>query len=194
MIQIPFLKRNNRNYRTALKKFLILSTILTAYFIYLSLKFGATSGVVISFLTWSFFVLCTPIADAGFLLNFPLRFFIGIRMIVSEIFVWIVAVSGNIFILKFYRHYYYKTFLTKLFHKIIVTPYPYWAIIALSAIGTFLSIKFGDNIYDAIAAEKNKKTVRKHFKSQTGVFILIFSIVILIYYHLLKSLGIKIHW
>lgn len=185
------IKKNNRYYRSALKKFLILSTILAVYFVYLNLKFTLASSVIITFLTWSFFVLCTPFIDSGSMLNFPLRFFIGIRMFLSEVIVWLVAVSGNIVIFKFYKHQYHKTIPTKIFYKILTNPYPYWSIILLSAAGAFLSIKFCDNTYDPSPDQKGKSN-RKGLGLKTVIVILIFIAVALIYYHLLKTMGIKL--
>jgi hypothetical protein len=176
------IKRHNEHYKILLGKFIILSAILTAYFIYLSFKFGINSGIVIAFLTWSFFVLCTPIAEAGLIINFPLRFFVGIRMFVSEIFVWIIAIAGNIVSLNFFHRQYNKTFLTKIFHKIIITPNPYWIIIILSCIGTFLSIRFGGNMYDVFT--KESRNSNKNWKIKTAILALIFLIVIAVYYHL----------
>ncbi len=59
-----------------LYKFLLLSVLLVSYFVYLSYEYNLLTGGIAVALTWSFFVLCTPIADAGFLLDFPLRLFL----------------------------------------------------------------------------------------------------------------------
>ena len=59
--------------REVLFKFLILLGILLAYASLVVWQYGLKDGGMITLLTWSFFVLCTPIADAGFLLDFPLR-------------------------------------------------------------------------------------------------------------------------
>ncbi len=66
-------------------------------------------------LTWSFFVLCTPVADAGILLDFPLRLLFGIRMIVSELAVWALAIVLNLATLMLAPEYYQTTFLTRIF-------------------------------------------------------------------------------
>jgi hypothetical protein len=182
-------------HRKTINKFVSLILILSAYFYYLTLHFGAATGVILIFLTWSFFVLCTPIADAGFLLDFPLRFFLGVRMIISEMLVWVLAISGNIVILIFNGDEYQKTFLTRLFYKILTTPNPYWIIIVLSGIGTFLSIKFGDDVYDEVSnhGAKHKTIKNKNFKIKILSFMPIFAVVLFIYYHLLQSLGININ-
>ncbi|MCD6523056.1 MAG: hypothetical protein J7K68_04870, partial [Candidatus Diapherotrites archaeon] len=59
--------------RSALFKFLAVLGIVLIYFSFVSMKYGLDKGLLVGLLTWSFFVFCTPIADAGFLLDFPLR-------------------------------------------------------------------------------------------------------------------------
>ena len=46
------------------------------YFVYLVYEYGIEDGGMVTLLTWSFFVLCTPVADAGFLLDFPIPFIV----------------------------------------------------------------------------------------------------------------------
>ena len=118
-------------------KFVLLCGLLIGYFGYLSYEYGVTTGGVAALLTWSFFVLCTPVADAGFLLDFPLRLLFGIRMVVSEIAVWIVALSLNAVALLYAPSYYKTTILTELLREIFMQPFPYWGVILLSGLGTF---------------------------------------------------------
>ncbi len=56
-----------------------------------------------------FFVFCTPIADAGVLFDFPFRLITGIKMIFSEIGVWLIALVINFFIFFKNPHIYDKT-------------------------------------------------------------------------------------
>lgn len=175
-----------------LLKFLALLALFIAYFIYLSMKFDMATGVMVAMLTWSFFVLATPIADAGFLLDFPLRLILGVRMFISEIFVWVVAILINFFALIFSPQDYDKTFLTGLLKKIIITPYPYWIIIILSGIGTFLSIRLGDDFLDAVSHKEGESQCKKGFKKKMIIFISVLILVVVGYYYLLESLGISI--
>lgn len=173
-------------------KFLAVFAIFIAYFIYLNFKFSFEDGILIALITWSFFVLATPIADAGFLLDFPLRIILGVRMFISEIFVWLFAILINIFSLFFYPKIYNSTFLTSLFQKIIINPYPYWLIIILSGIGTFLSIIIGDELIDVIS-HKDRILHHKHgFKLEILTFVVVLSLVIIGYYHIIHTLGIEI--
>lgn len=173
-------------------KFCLLLLIFVGYFSYISSKFSIETGFLITLIVWSFFVLATPIADAGFLVSFPLRVLFGVRMFVSGIYVWLASVIINIFALIFSPSSYELTFLTSLAKKIIITPYPYWFIIILSTIGSFLSLKFGDELID-IASHKDRDLYHSHgFKLEIIIFLVIFTLIIAGYYHLLDSLGIEV--
>jgi len=82
--------------REELVKFLLLLGVLIGYFAYLSWQYDLATGGIVSVLTWSFFVLCTPIADAGFLIDFPVRIITGLRMVFTEMIVWGIAITINI--------------------------------------------------------------------------------------------------
>ena len=78
-------------------KFLLVLFVFLSYFIFIAQQYGVRQGFFVAILSWSFFVLCTPIADAGFLIDFPLRLLLQIRMLVAEFFIWIVAISINLY-------------------------------------------------------------------------------------------------
>lgn len=175
-----------------LYKFLLLCLLLFGYFLYLSIQYDVGTGGVAAALTWSFFVLCTPIADAGFLLDFPLRLLFGIRMIVSEIAVWSIAISINLFSLFFWPEYYQTTSLTKLFLAILTTPWPYWSVILLSGLGTFLSIRFADELMDVLR-HRERTFFHRHGYKHEIIVIVFFLLVFFGYYELIGSLDIKIN-
>jgi hypothetical protein len=133
-----------------LYKFALLCLLLASYFVYLSIQYDLVTGGIAAILTWSFFVLCTPVADAGFLLDFSLRLLFNFRMLVSEIVVWTIAIIVNIVSIFYFAEYYETTRLTALLKVILTHPHPYWSVILLSAAGTFLSIRFADEIMDVI--------------------------------------------
>ncbi len=176
--------------KQVLIKFLLLCGLLSAYFAYLSYEYDLMTGGVAALLTWSFFVLCTPIADAGFLLDFPLRLLFGIRMVVSEIAVWAIAIAANILTLNYAVAYYDTTIITKLMYQIITTPYPYWGVVLLSGAGTFLSIRFGDELMDVLHHRDRDFFHSHHFKQEL-LLIVFFVAIIFAYYELISSLGIK---
>ncbi|WP_299652521.1 hypothetical protein [uncultured Tateyamaria sp.] len=177
--------------RQVLIKFGLLLSLLVGYFAYLNYQYDlATSGIV-ALLTWSFFVLCTPVADAGFLLDFPLRLLFGIRMVISEIAVWAVAGAVNVTALLFWPNAYDTTVLTRAFHTILTTPVPYWAVIALSAIGTFLSIRFADELMDVIHHHDRHFFHSHHFKHELVLFGF-FLAAMFGYYRLMSSIGLDV--
>ena len=175
--------------RHLLIKYFSVIIILFAYFIYSEYKFGTKNGLIVTFLTWSFFVFCTPIADAGILIDFPVRMITKMRMIHSEILVWTTATLLNISIFFINPSIYNKTVLLQFLHKILTHPYPLWGIIILSAIGTFFSITFGDELID-VSKHKDRVKYQKHItKYKLIIFLSIIAITIIAYQFLLKDLG-----
>ncbi len=148
------------------------------------------TGGIASALTWTFFVLCTPIADAGFLLDFPLRLLFGIRMLFSEFAVWALAIAINVFSLIYFAEYYETTKLTMLLHGILTMPYPYWSVILLSGAGTFLSIQFADELMDVVR-HRDRGFFHRHAFKHEIVIIVFFVLVLVGYYKLMASLGIE---
>ena len=87
---------------------------------------------------------------------------------------------------------YELTFLTRLLKRILTEPIPYWSILLVSALGTFLSIYFGDEMMD-ITAHKHRDKFHQHgFKYRTILVIGFGMITVLAYYHLLSSLNIEL--
>jgi len=154
-------------------------------------KYGVENSFYVTILTWSFFVLCTPIADAGFLLDFPIRMITKLRMLTSEIMVWIIAIGINIYTFLENPVIYEKTKLLLLFRHILENPFPMWAIILISAIGTFISIHFGDELIDTT---KNKKRpfYQKHKNKHQLIILIFLAVIILAFYDfLIKKMGIE---
>ncbi len=174
-----------------LYKFIFVCVLLLAYFSYLSYEYDVLTGGIASLITWSFFVLCTPVADAGFLIDFPLRLVFGIRMIISEIVVWGVAILINVTALASFQEYYDLTPVTRLAYAIITTPYPYWGVIVLSGIGTFMSIRFGDELMDVIH-HRDRDFFHKHNYKYEILLIIFFILVVMDYYELTSSLHIEL--
>ena len=172
-----------------LLKFVALLFVIVAYFAYLVYQYDVLTGGITALITWSFFVLCTPVADAGFLLDFPLRLIFGLRMILSEIVVWGIAILINVVCLINFTSYYETTVITQLMQAILTTPFPYWSVIVLSGLGTFLSIRFGDELMDVLHHKDRVYYLKHHFKHEILLFIF-FLVVIFGYYEVIQSLGI----
>ncbi|MCP5088767.1 MAG: hypothetical protein GY952_18400 [Rhodobacteraceae bacterium] len=171
-------------------KFILLVLVLLGYLGYLTHTYDFRTGSVAAALTWSFFVLCTPVADAGFLLDLPLRLLFGIRMFVSEVAVWGVAIAMNVVALIFFPQDFETTALTRLLHSIITTPWPYWSVVVISGAGTFLSIKFGDELMDVLHHRERHHFHRHGFKHELLMLAFAFAISLIAYYEVIKTLGI----
>ena len=171
-------------------KFLAVFLVFAAYFGFVSHKYGLEDGIFVTLLTWSFFVLCTPVADAGFLLDFPLRLIAKIKMFTSEIFVWIVAIGINLYSFNFIPETYDKTNILVLFKHILSNPVPFWLVILLSMIGTFASVYFGDELMDNIKHEDRTKYHKHKYNYRIVVFVFVLVAVIGMYDFLIKELGV----
>jgi len=173
-------------------KFILLLSVVIFYFLFISIKYGAKDGFFITFLTWTFFVLCTPIADAGFLLDFPIRLITNIKMLHTEVLVWAIAISSNTYFTIFNQQIYEKTFILLLLHHIIIQPIPFWSIIFLSASGTFVSIHLADKLFD-LTKDFNHMDYPKHSVIyQAILFIFLVTLIFIVYDFLLKKLGINL--
>jgi AcrR family transcriptional regulator len=176
--------------KSALLKFLLAALIVFAYFAWMAGEYGPGQGLLITLLTWSFFVFCTPVADAGFLLDFPLRILTGIRMLYSEVGVWVLAAIINIYALSFDPQAYDMTFILQIFRQILLNPVPYWAIIVLAAAGTFLSVYFGDEVMDVMHHHERKKQLAHQGKHLTLLVVFVV-LTIILYGILLQDLGLS---
>jgi len=182
----------HQTHRESLLRFVALLGLLVGYFGYMSWKFDASTGALLAVLSWSFFVLCTPIADGGFVVAFPIRVLFGVRMVVTQIVVWFLAVGINVAGVLMVPDAYQDTALTKLFYTILTTPWPYWSILLISVAGTLLSIWFGDEMIDVTTHADRHKEHRHGFKYKTIVVVGFAVLTILAYYQLLSGLGVTI--
>jgi len=187
--EINFHPKNNTHKETLLK-FLALVLILVAYFSYMSWKYDASTGFGVSVLTWSFFVLCTPIADGGFILAFPIRLLFKVKMSYTQVVLWFVAIAINLYGYFYTPDIYDLTFITQLLKHILSEPYPYWSILIISALGTFLSIYFGDEMMDVASQKERTKAHRHGFKYRTLLVLGLGVLTVTAYYYLLSSLHV----
>lgn len=118
-------------------KFFCYLGLFSAWISYLVTLHGTFDGVLLAFLTWSFFVLCTPIILEGFLVSFVHGLFRGGQLYDVSIFAWVISVLLNFFTYNFYADVYQKTLITNFLHIVISRPFPERFILILCALGTF---------------------------------------------------------
>ena len=166
-----------------LRKFLLVAAVVFAYGAYNVHSYGLQHGLSVTVLTWAFFVFGTPIADAGFLIAFPVRLITGFKMLYTQLVVWVVAALAVAAYVFSGPDVFSHTPLLELFYKILITPWPLWLILVLSAVGTYVSVRFDDNIYD-VAASKNKKdqlaASHKKLYLMLGLFVFTFALYALL--------------
>ncbi len=188
----PQLKLKHETHRHVGLKFGMVLAVFLGYFIFISWHYGVSQGLLIAWLTWSFFVLCTPIADAGFLIDFPVRILLGIPMLIAEILVWGAAISLNVYAYFLNPDIYQQTKILALFKHILDQPVPFWLIIVFSGLGTFLSIKFGDELLDVFKHKDRDYHRKHHWKWKAVAMVFVFAIILVVYDFLLKRLGVDI--
>jgi len=188
----PLQIKSHQTHRESLWRFVLLAALLVAYFVYMSFKYGAATGALVSALSWSFFVLCTPVADGGFVIAFPIRLLFGVRMLVTQIVVWFVAIGINLAAMAWSPASYEVTPLTKLLHTIFTTPWPDWSILLIALGGTIMSIWFGDEMIDVASHSMRKKGHKHGFKHKTIVVLGLGVLTVIAYYNLLSHLDISI--
>lgn len=192
---LSFWKKYNLHHETkrhALWRFLALAAVLIIYFFWMVWSFGIKSGFEVTLLTWSFFIFCTPIADAGFLVAFPTRLLLGVRMMTSQIWAFFFAFFLDTYFFIFRPEIFTKTMILKIFQKIVENPFPYWGILILSALGTFLSIYFGDELIDTMRHDQRVKYKKHRLKHQFIIGLFLFLATFFLYKMLLQNLGLQI--
>jgi hypothetical protein len=187
-----FLPKKHQTHFESLLRFVALAAIVVGYFLYMSWKFDAKTGAWLAALSWSFFVLCTPIADGGFVIAFPLRLLFGVRMVKTQIAVWGIAIIMNLVAINYASHYYTDSAITRLLYKILMTVWPYWSILILSASGTALSIWFGDEMLDVTKHTQRQKHHQHGFKHRSILIFGLGLLTVVAYYNLISSLGVEI--
>jgi hypothetical protein len=189
-IKLHHLKQHEAK-RHALRKFLVALAILILYFIYLFFRFGS-EGLLIGIITWSAFVVATPIPDGGLLIDFPMRIVTGLKMILTELMVWTIAGSVNAYFLITNPEIYQKTAITSVFYQILTHPWPGWIIIIICFLGTFLSLYFGDELLDVVFHHEREK-YHKHKHWYRGLMVIFLVLIfVLLYYYIVHGMGLML--
>ena len=154
---------NKRNVAESLgTRWFVVAGCVVLYALFMTYRLGVRDGLVVTYLTWCFLVLGTPVADAGGLLDVPVRLLTGIPMVWVETCVITVSIISVAAILWWSPKAFDHTPLLRAFRIILTTPVPYWAIVVVCIIGTILSVRLGDlvidKMYDAVR-EKNWKAL-----------------------------------
>jgi hypothetical protein len=173
--------------KSVLLKFLILFAVIIIYAAYLLSEFGVEQGLLITGLTWSVFVFCVPFAASDILVGLPLRALFNLRLMISQIIVWVSGGAINIYTMLTDQSIYGSTPLLEVFHYILSNPIPYWSILGLCGFGTFLSVILADDVLDDLDPKK-----KAHSKKLEVLFLVILIGIGLVYSVLLGELNVSI--
>jgi hypothetical protein len=113
-------------------------------------------------------------------------------MVYSELIVWTIALSLNIYFFAYHSAFYNSTIITRAIHQIFSHPYPDWIIIILSAGSTFLSLYFGDELLDVVFHKNRKKYFKYNKWYRFIVVIFVVFLLVFLYRNFLHLFNIEI--
>ncbi len=185
-------KRRHSIKSSKLTRFLLLLATVLVFLFFMSYKFGLQEGLEITVLVWTFFVLCTPLAVADLLLDVPIRMITRGRMITSHTVVWLIAIFINIVVLYHAPGIYNVHPLLEILRHVLVNPIPYWSLMGLCLIGTFLSLEMADEVVDEVEDELHIRRHKHHTMLHYAILTLLIAGLLLIYDLLIKEIGIEV--
>jgi hypothetical protein len=97
-------------------------------------------GVLLGFLTWSFYVLCVPFSNNAIITTSILNLFTSNAARYAKLIPWVTALVLNIVICIFVPYAYLLSATTFLLYRILSNPWPYWVIFLTSALGGIYSV------------------------------------------------------
>lgn len=118
--------------------------IIFVFFFYPCITFGLVEGLLVGFLTWSFYILSFPAAHGYYAFGSFGRF-IGQKNWHTEPVMLLLAIGLNVISCILFRPFYRSTFFTIHLYRIISKPNPYWLMIAISALGSLYPYLVGEH-------------------------------------------------
>jgi len=185
-------KKKHTVKRSKITKFLLVLGTLAVFLLFMLNKYGFEQGLEITLLIWTFFVLCTPLAIADLLLDVPIRLFMKTRMVYSHAIVWGVALTINLVVLQISPELYEVNPILTALHHILTNPIPYWGLVGLCLIGTFLSLEIADEVVDEVESKMHVKRHAHHSAIHFMVLIALIAGILVIYDILLTEMGFQI--
>lgn len=172
-------ENKNNTYLYIYDGIVILFILLLIFFVFYN---GLYKGCLKSLFIWAFFVLCTPIPEAGLLISLPLKKYFNIRMDICQTFVSLLAL---VMILYFYynnKNIVKTNYIGTLF--IGLMNYRYYSIIILSVLSSILTSNLIDNIINYYIYDT---TINYIYIKSCIIFVFV-----IIYFYLLNQLINKI--
>lgn len=147
----------------------IFSFAAAAFIILQVVRHGLGLGCVISFLTWTAYILAVPAAHGRIIFGAPVLFFTA-KKIKPERFLWSFSLMLHAIMFLLAPNIYLVTGPLFIFYRIIVTP-SYWIILFLGALGAWYRAMMGQ---DLDAQELRRHTIIRHLLLIVGSFLILF--------------------
>ncbi len=170
-------------------RFLMMLGAFSLIFIVVITEHGLRESFAMTILIWSFFVLCTPLAIADFLIDVPLRIFMDIRMIYSHIIIWILAIVTNIVAVNLIPEVYSTNALLFILYTILTNPNPYWGIVILSLVSGSYSLEITDGFFDGIEHLTKMRPHKQLSLVDVLIMFLVTSTTLLLYERMVEEFG-----
>ena len=132
-------------------------------------RHGIGLGCIISFLTWTAYILAVPAAHGRIVFAAPVLFFTG-KKIKPERFLWSFSLMLHSIVFLLAPNIYLVTGPLFIFYRIIVTP-SYWGILFLGALGAWYRAMLAE---DLDAQHLRKHTIIRHLLLIFGAFLILF--------------------
>ena len=123
-----------KNYFSQLTKFTLALSGLGFLLVDMAYYYGASKGLLLTFLYWSFFILCMPAAHGSYILGVPLDLVLKRRSFSTEPIMICGAIILNVLVYTINPNIYMINFITHLLRDFIATPQPLWLIFVVAAI------------------------------------------------------------
>jgi hypothetical protein len=169
-------------------RWLAVASIAVAYAAYMARRIGAKAGLAVTYLTWCFLVLATPMADGGGWLNIPVRLITGIPMVTIELVVVAVTLVTSAFYVFYFPRLFRHTAVLRAFYIMLTTPVPYWGIFVVCIIGTLLSVRIGDIIMDKGEAAIRDRSAASFFRAWPMEFVYVLALYAGIWWYFIKQI------
>ena len=156
--------------------FVLVFCLFLVYFVFKAVKYGIRQGFNLTVLTWCFFLLGTPVVNSGLLIDVPVKYLFAQKMHHTQLFVSFFGLFLSYCYLYFYKQLFTLTKHTRLLYKMITDPFSIYGILfIICGIGTLISAKLIDIVYDLIVTKSAFPTDADHY-------FLIYAIVLAVYY------------
>jgi hypothetical protein len=173
--------------------FLVAGILLSTHLFLSMEKPGIGPGLERTALTWAFLVFLTPMPLAGVLIELPLKFLTKHSMMKIQAIVWGTGLAITISALAFFPQAFSSTSILVLFLHVLSNPFPYWGLLGLCAMGTFISVHLIDDVVDEVKDEMHHKHRKRMSLFQVALSVAAMVLILYTFWVSVTALGMSSH-